>query len=39
MNLPRLPFANHPHSWGIVMTLIAVVSALMLAFLRKMHWI
>jgi magnesium transporter len=39
MNLPRLPFANHPHSWGIVMTIIGLVSALMLAFLRKMRWI
>jgi magnesium transporter len=39
MNLQHLPFANHPHSWGIVMTMIAAVSAVMLFALRKMHWI
>jgi magnesium transporter len=39
MNLQHLPFANHPHSWGIVMTMIAAVCAVMLIALRKMHWI
>jgi magnesium transporter len=34
MNLGHLPFANHPHSWGIVMGLIASVSIGMLAILR-----
>ena len=39
MNLKNLPFADHPHSWGIVMTLIASVSGLMLLVLRKLHWL
>jgi magnesium transporter len=39
MNLQHLPFADHPHSWGIVMTMIAAVSALMLLVLRKLHWL
>ena len=39
MNLRRLPFADHPHSWGIVMTLIGCVSGLMLLILRKMRWL
>jgi magnesium transporter len=39
MNLPRLPFADHPHSWGIVMTLIGVVSAVMLIVLRRLRWL
>jgi magnesium transporter len=34
MNLGHLPFANHPHSWGIVMALIGCVSFGMLAILR-----
>jgi magnesium transporter len=39
MNLTNLPFANHPHSWGIVMTIIACVSAAMLLVLRKLRWL
>jgi magnesium transporter len=34
MNLRHLPFADHPHSWGIVIGLIAVVSLGMLGILR-----
>ncbi len=39
MNLAHLPFANHPHSWGIVSTMIAGVSALMLLIFRRMRWL
>jgi magnesium transporter len=39
MNLQHLPFANHPHSWGIVMGIIACVSLLMLMLLRKLKWL
>ena len=39
MNLKHLPFQDHPHSWGIVMTMILGVSALMLLILRKMRWL
>jgi magnesium transporter len=39
MNLKYLPFQDHPHSWGIVVTLILVVSGLMLAVLRKAGWL
>jgi magnesium transporter len=39
MNLGHLPFANHPHSWGIVMGMIGCVSVLMLLILRKFKWI
>jgi magnesium transporter len=39
MNVKHLPFAESPHSWGIVMTLIAIVSGLVLAVLRKLRWL
>lgn len=39
MNLHHLPFADHPHSWGIVMTMIGMVSGAMLLFLRWMRWL
>ena len=39
MNLAHLPFADHPHSFGIVMTMIAAVSVLTLLVMRKMRWI
>ncbi len=39
MNLHHLPFADHPHSWGIVMTMIGVVSVLVLVLLRKFGWL
>ena len=38
MNLQHLPFANHPHSWGIVIGMIGVVSGGVLFVLRKLHW-
>jgi magnesium transporter len=37
MNLQHLPFANSPHSWGIVLGMIGGSSALMLILLRKMR--
>jgi len=39
MNLKHLPFADHPHSWGIVITLIGTVSIAVLAVLRKFGWL
>lgn len=39
MNLKHLPFQEHPHSWGIVMTMILGVSAVMLVILRRMRWL
>ncbi|MDZ4802541.1 MAG: magnesium/cobalt transporter CorA [Bryobacteraceae bacterium] len=39
MNVENLPFAHHPHSWGIVMSLIAAVSALMLLVFKRMRWL
>jgi magnesium transporter len=39
MNLQHLPFADHPHSWGIVMVMIGVVSIVMLMILRKLKWL
>lgn len=39
MNLERLPFADHPHSWGIVMTMILGSAAVMLLILRKLRWL
>jgi magnesium transporter len=39
MNLKHLPFAEHPHSWGIVITLITVVCVALLAFLKKFRWL
>jgi magnesium transporter len=38
MNLKHLPFAEHPHSWGIVLTMIGVVSGSVLLILRKLGW-
>jgi magnesium transporter len=38
MNLKHLPFADHPHSWGIVIAMIAGVSGLVLLALRKLQW-
>jgi magnesium transporter len=38
MNLKHLPFAEHPHSWGIVITMIAIVSSVVLLLLRRLHW-
>lgn len=38
MNLKHLPFADHPHSFGIVVTMIGVVSGTVLIVLRKLHW-
>jgi magnesium transporter len=38
MNLQHLPFANHPHSWWIVLGMICFVSAAVLLVLRKLHW-
>lgn len=37
MNIPNLPFADHPHSWGIVMGMIGGVSLAMLAGLRLLR--
>jgi magnesium transporter len=37
MNLRNLPFADHPHSWGIVMGIIGFVSILMLAAFRRLR--
>jgi magnesium transporter len=37
MNLKQIPFADSPHSWGIVIGLIALSSAFMLAVLKKMR--
>jgi magnesium transporter len=39
MNLKHLPFAEHPHSWGIVIGMIAAVSLFMLLVLRKLKWL
>ncbi|HYP13581.1 MAG TPA: magnesium transporter CorA family protein [Bryobacteraceae bacterium] len=39
MNLKYLPFADHPHSWGIVLTMIATVSGSVLLLLRKLRWL
>lgn len=39
MNIHHLPFADNPHSWGIVITLIAVSSGGLLLLLRKLRWI
>jgi magnesium transporter len=39
MNLPRLPFADHQHAWGIVMTMIGAVCVLLLLALRRMRWL
>jgi magnesium transporter len=39
MNLKHLPFVDHPHSWGIVIGMIATVSGLMLLVLRKLRWL
>jgi magnesium transporter len=39
MNLKYLPFQDHPHSWGIVISMILGVSALMLLILRKARWL
>ena len=38
MNLKHLPFADHPHSWGIVMAMIAGVSGTVLLVLRRLRW-
>lgn len=35
MNLKHLPFAESPHSWGIVIGMIMLVSALVLAVLKR----
>lgn len=37
MNLKQIPFADSPHSWGIVIGLIAASSLFMLAVLKKMR--
>ena len=39
MNLQHLPFADHPHSFGIVMSIIAGVSIVMLVLLRRVRWL
>lgn len=39
MNVQHLPFAEHPHSWGIIMTIIGSVSGVMLLIFRWMHWL
>lgn len=39
MNLENLPFAHHAHSWGIVMSLIGLVSVLMLIVFKRMRWL
>ena len=39
INLKYLPFAEHSHSWGIVMTIIAVVCAVLLFVLRRLRWL
>ena len=36
MNLAHLPFQDHPHSWGIVLLLIAAASLVSLGLLRWM---
>jgi magnesium transporter len=36
MNLKSLPFADAQHSWGIVIGIIALVSAMMLVILRRL---
>jgi Mg2+ and Co2+ transporter CorA len=38
MNLKYLPFSDHPHSWGIVLGMIGLVSGGVLLVLRKLHW-
>ena len=35
MNLKHIPFAESPHSWGIVIGMIALVSLLVLAVLKR----
>lgn len=35
MNLKHIPFAESPHSWGIVIGMIALVSVLVLAVLKR----
>jgi magnesium transporter len=37
MNLKHLPFAESQHSWGIVLGIIALVSGLMLAILKRLR--
>ena len=39
MNIKRLPFAEHPHSWGIVMGMIAITCLIMLLIFRKLRWL
>jgi magnesium transporter len=39
MNLKRLPFQDHPHAWGIVMTMIGVVSASVILVLKRLRWL
>jgi magnesium transporter len=38
MNLKHLPFAESPHSWGIVLLMIAAVSGALLFALHKLRW-
>jgi magnesium transporter len=38
MNLKHLPFAEHPHSWGIVMTIIGLLSGGVLLILYRLRW-
>jgi magnesium transporter len=37
MNLKHLPFADHPHSWGIVIGMICGSAVLMLAVMKKLR--
>ena len=39
MNVKHLPFAESPHSWGIVMCLILAFSGGLLFALKKLRWI
>ena len=38
MNVKGLPWADHPHGAAIVTGLMAATTAILLAFLRKVHW-
>lgn len=38
MNLSKLPFAEHPHSWAIVTSIIGTISTLVLIVLYRLRW-
>ena len=39
MNVEHLPFSESPHSWAIIIALIAVVSGATLLLFRRMRWL